>query len=82
MDWNVIKGQWKQIKGTAREKWGKLTDQDFEVIAGHKDKLIGKLQERYGYTKEKAEQEADRFAKTCDSCCSSKTSSDAISKHL
>lgn len=62
MDWNVVKGKWKQVKGTAREEWGDLTDDDMEQIAGSKDRLIGKLQERYGYAKDDAEQRADEWA--------------------
>lgn len=52
-------GQWKQLKGKMRQKWGKLTDSDWEQAAGAKDQLLGKLQERYGYTKEQAEREYD-----------------------
>jgi uncharacterized protein YjbJ (UPF0337 family) len=57
---DVFEGMWKQAKGQAREWWGKLTDDDIEMIAGKKDKLIGALQERYGYTRERAEQEVQR----------------------
>jgi uncharacterized protein YjbJ (UPF0337 family) len=63
MNWDQIKGNWKQFTGKAREKWGKLTDDDLEVVAGKKDQLIGKLQERYGWEREKAEKEADDFLK-------------------
>lgn len=55
MDNNVFKGKWKQLKGEAKKQWGKLTDDDLDVIDGEKDKLVGKLQERYGHTKEDAE---------------------------
>lgn len=61
MNWEQIEGQWKNLKGSVREKWGKLTDQDYEVIAGKKDKLLGKIQERYGIAKDKAEQDIDDF---------------------
>ena len=57
MNWDQIAGNWKQFKGTVKEKWGKLTDDDLEVIEGKKDQLVGRLQERYGYTKEQAEKE-------------------------
>ncbi|MNW14444.1 hypothetical protein D3C71_2126710 [compost metagenome] len=57
MDSNVFKGKWMQIKGEAKKQWGQLTDDDLDVIDGEKDKLIGKLQERYGHTKDKAEEE-------------------------
>ena len=57
MNWDRIEGEWKQFKGLVKEKWGKLTDSDLEVIAGKKDQLIGKLQEKYGITKEEAERQ-------------------------
>jgi uncharacterized protein YjbJ (UPF0337 family) len=62
MNWDVIKGNWNQLKGNAREQWGKFTDDDLEVIAGKRDQLVGKLQERYGYAREDAERYADDFA--------------------
>jgi len=61
MNKDQIEGNWKQIKGEAKRRWGKLTDDDFTAIAGEKDKLIGKLQERYGYAKERAEKETHDF---------------------
>ncbi len=61
MNWDQIEGKWKQMKGAAREKWGQLTDSDFEQIAGNREKFIGKLQERYGYSREKAQQEVDEW---------------------
>mgnify|MGYP006290731823 CR=1 FL=1 len=64
MNWDQIKGNWKQIKGEARTKWGKLTDDDIEQIAGHRDKLAGRIQERYGKSKEEAEREVDEFARS------------------
>jgi uncharacterized protein YjbJ (UPF0337 family) len=64
MNWDTIKGEWTQLKGKVREKWGKLTDNDLETIAGKKDQLIGKLQQRYGYDKEAAEKEVDNFCHT------------------
>jgi len=57
MNWDQITGNWKQFKGKAQEKWGKLTDDDLNVIAGKRDQLIGKLQERYGMAKEEAEKQ-------------------------
>lgn len=66
MNWDQIEGQWKNVKGTIREKWGKFTDDDLEVIAGKKDKLVGKLQERYGMAKDKAEAELDKYVATMD----------------
>lgn len=61
MNWDQIAGQWKQMKGAVREKYGKLTDDDLNQIAGKRDQFIGKLQERYGITKEEAQKRADEF---------------------
>ena len=63
MNWDRVEGNWKQLKGKAREKWGKLTDSDFEQIAGKKDQLIGRIQERYGISKEEAQKQADEWVK-------------------
>lgn len=63
MDENVIKGKWNQFKGEAKKQWGKLTDDDLDIIAGEKDKLVGKLQERYGHTKDAAEREYEDWAR-------------------
>ncbi len=60
MNEDVFEGLWKQMKGNAREWWGKLTDDDLEAIGGKKDKLVGALQERYGYTRERADEEVSR----------------------
>ncbi|HEY0826725.1 MAG TPA: CsbD family protein [Bacilli bacterium] len=57
MDENVFKGKWKQVKGEAQKQWGKLTNDDLDVIDGQREKLVGKLQERYGYAKDAAEKE-------------------------
>ncbi|MFV9507603.1 MAG: CsbD family protein [Oscillochloridaceae bacterium umkhey_bin13] len=61
LNWDIIKGQWKEFKGEARQQWGKLTDDDWDQIAGERDKLYGRLQQHYGWTREQAEKEADRF---------------------
>jgi uncharacterized protein YjbJ (UPF0337 family) len=61
MNWNEIEGQWNQLRGKVREKYGKLTDDDYQTIAGKKDRFIGKLQERYGMSREQAEQELGTF---------------------
>lgn len=57
MDWNRIEGNWKQLKGRAREEWGQLTDNDLQVVAGRRDQLAGKIEERYGVAKEDAEKQ-------------------------
>jgi len=61
MNRDILEGMWKQLRGKVRETWGDLTDDELEEIAGKRDKLAGKLQERYGYTRAEAEQEIDRF---------------------
>jgi uncharacterized protein YjbJ (UPF0337 family) len=63
MNWDQTEGRWKQVKGSVKEHWGKLTDDDLAVIAGNRDKLIGKLQERYGIAKEEALKRADEWLK-------------------
>lgn len=57
MNWDQAAGQWKQFKGSVKQQWGKLTDDDLTTISGSRDKLVGKIQERYGITKEKAEEQ-------------------------
>lgn len=60
MNTDIFEGRWKQMRGELRSWWGKLTEDDLENIAGHKDKLLGVLQEKYGYTREEARREVDR----------------------
>ncbi|MWV45755.1 CsbD family protein [Paenibacillus sp. HJL G12] len=64
MDNNVFKGKWKQLKGEAKKQWGELTDDDLDQINGEKDKLVGKLQERYGHTKDAAEKEYHNWSRS------------------
>ena len=64
MNWDQTEGKWKQLKGSVKEHWGKLTDDDLTVIAGNRDKLIGKVQERYGIAKEEAQRRADEWLKS------------------
>ena len=61
MNKDIFEGKWKQIKGQVKTRWGKLTDDDIDVAEGHSQYLAGKLQERYGITKEKAEEEIAEF---------------------
>ena len=61
VNWDIIKGKWSQLKGEARIQWGKITDDEWDQIAGNKDKLVGKLQERYGWSREDAERNADEY---------------------
>jgi uncharacterized protein YjbJ (UPF0337 family) len=60
MNDDILAGKWKQVKGRVREWWGDLTDDDIEYIAGKRDRLLGMLQERYGYTREEADEEIER----------------------
>jgi uncharacterized protein YjbJ (UPF0337 family) len=59
MNADQVKGNWKQFSGKIKEQWGKLTDDDLMVINGQQEQLVGKLQERYGYTKAQAEKEVE-----------------------
>jgi uncharacterized protein YjbJ (UPF0337 family) len=62
MNSDQFEGKWKQLKGSVKERWGKLTDDDITMLSGKKDQFVGKLQERYGITREQAEIEADEWA--------------------
>ena len=62
MNWDRIEGNWKQMKGKAKARWGKLTDDQFDVIAGKREQLVGRIQEKYGIGKEDAEKQVDLFA--------------------
>jgi uncharacterized protein YjbJ (UPF0337 family) len=64
MNWNTIAGNWQQVRGKVRSKWGKLTDDDVELVAGKKDQLVGVLRKRYGYEQERAEREVEDWART------------------
>ncbi len=61
MNTDTLKGQWQQVKGNVRKQWGKLTDDDLDVIQGDSEILAGKLQERYGRTKEQAKADLDTW---------------------
>lgn len=63
MNRDQLEGSWKQIKGTIREQWGKLTDDDMNTIHGKYDQLVGRIQKRYGREREDAEHEVDDFLK-------------------
>lgn len=63
MNGDIVEGKWKQYKGSLKEKWSKLTDNDVEEIKGRRDNFVGKLQEKYGTSKEDAEKEWDDFTK-------------------
>ena len=61
MNWDTIKGQWKQMKGDVKKRWGKLTDDDLDVAAGERDKLVGAIQKRYGIEKDAADKQIDQW---------------------
>ena len=62
MNWDRIEGNWKQLKGKAKHKWGELTDDDLDKLEGRRDQLIGKIQERKGIARENAEREVNEWA--------------------
>ena len=64
MNWDQLEGNWKQFTGSARARWGRLTDNDWAVIAGKKDQLVGRIQERYGVAKAEAEMQADAWSRS------------------
>jgi len=61
MNWNIVEGNWKQFKGLVTARWGKLTDDHLDVIAGKRDVLAGKIQESYGITKDEVEEQIKSF---------------------
>ena len=63
MNKDILEGKWKQVRGQAKEWWGKLTDDDLDKVAGKYERLAGVLQEKYGYTKQQAEEEINRRLK-------------------
>jgi uncharacterized protein YjbJ (UPF0337 family) len=66
MNWDEIKGKWKQFKGQAQQQWGKLTDDDLTVVDGKREELIGRIQERYGIAKDQAEKQVEDFERSCN----------------
>jgi uncharacterized protein YjbJ (UPF0337 family) len=66
MDANILKGKWKQMVGDMKRKWSDLTDDDWKHVEGDRDKFVGKLQERYGYAKDRAGAEVDEFLDNWD----------------
>jgi len=64
MNWDRAEGEWKQIKGKVKQKWAKLTDDDVTYIAGHRDQLLGRLQERYGIARDQAEKQVKEWEKS------------------
>ena len=66
MNADTLKGQWHQIKGEVKTQWGRLTNSDFDRIEGQSEKLIGAIQERYGYARDRAEKEVRDFRAETD----------------
>ena len=66
MNWDRIEGNWKQVVGKARAQWGKLTDDDFNIVAGRREQLAGKIQERYGVAKEDADKQISEWVRKAD----------------
>jgi uncharacterized protein YjbJ (UPF0337 family) len=66
MNWDRIEGNWKQVVGKAKAQWGKLTSDDFDVIAGRREQLAGKIQERYGIAKDAADQQVSEWVRKAD----------------
>ena len=66
MNWDRIEGNWKQLTGRAKAQWGKLTSDDFDVIAGRREQLAGKIQERYGIAKDAADEQVSDWVKKVD----------------
>ncbi len=62
MNWDRIEGNWKQLTGSVKAKWGDLTDDEIAEAEGNRDVLVGKIQEKYGIAKDKAEEQVDEFA--------------------
>ncbi len=71
MNSDIFEGKWKQMMGAAKQKWGKFTDNDWTTMTGKKDELVGKIQERYGVTRDEAQKEADTWAKDFESSAAS-----------
>ncbi|MGB3243471.1 MAG: CsbD family protein [Sulfitobacter sp.] len=61
MNWDTIEGNWKQMTGAVKAQWGELTDDEVQEAQGNRDKLVGKIQERYGIAKDEAEKQVDEF---------------------
>jgi uncharacterized protein YjbJ (UPF0337 family) len=66
MNWDRIQGNWKQLKGDLKTKWGKLTDDEFDMIGGQRDKLVGKIQEKYGCARDDAERQVSDWERNYD----------------
>ncbi|AHC99475.1 CsbD family protein [Leisingera methylohalidivorans] len=61
MNWDQVKGKWKEMKGSAQQTWGEITDDDWDQMDGRREELAGKIQQRYGREKQEAEREIDQW---------------------
>jgi uncharacterized protein YjbJ (UPF0337 family) len=64
MDWDRIEGNWKTFKGKAKQQWGRLTDDDLNMVEGRRDELEGRIQHQYGFEKDRARTEIDNWLKS------------------
>ena len=64
MDWNQVEGNWRQVRGDVKRQWGKLTDDDLTAIDGRREALEGRIQERYGYTKDRVRKEIEEWQRS------------------
>jgi len=65
MNWDQIEGRWNEYKGKAKQQWGKLTDDDLDVVEGRRDELLGKVQHAYGVSREEADKQISKWERTC-----------------
>jgi uncharacterized protein YjbJ (UPF0337 family) len=66
MNWDTVQGTWMQIKGKAKERWGKLTNDDLDLIDGKRDQLLGRIQERYGIARDEADRQLKEWERTVE----------------
>jgi len=66
MNWQIIEGNWKQLKGKVQQQWGELTDDDVDLVAGRREELAGKIQERYGIARDQAEEQVSEWESRAD----------------
>jgi len=69
MNWDIVQGNWMQLKGRVKERWGKLTDDEIDQIDGQLDQLSGKIQERYGKSRDAVRREIESFCDNCSTVC-------------
>ena len=82
MNWDTVKGDWKQFQGKVKEQWGKLTDDDLSQIHGRRDQLAGAIQKRYGIEKDEAERQVHAFEEQCDNCESERRTGESQGREM